>query len=496
MVAWTTVKVSEWLPDQPDFENPGSTTATNCLPGATSYLPCPSLTTYSDAVGTATDDWIRGATAIRADNNNSYVYCGDAQRLWELSATSWKDISVTGAYSGTATDEIWRFTQWGSNRTLATNYNNAIQSISAGATTAVALAGSPPRARYIAQIRDWVVLAYTNDGTVAPSRVQWSAFNNPEIWTANVALQSGNQTLYEGGQITGLAEVAGQGLVISQNAIHAMTYVGPPVTWRFDRLAHNVGCKIPGSVAAHRDRVYFIGESDFWVFTPQVGLQSLGAEKVARYFLADVEDQYLERVSAAVDPIRNYVVWAYPNADASTGRPNRLLCYSWNTNRWTLIQEEVDHLFQFLSPGYTLEQLDNVNGSIDAITTSLDDPSWTGGTLSFAAFDENNKLVLFNGTPPLSATVDTAELRATPGRHTEVTSVRPLFEGGSVQVKLGTRATQDATVAYTSARSPSTISGECNMRSNARFTRVRLEISGNWSHVIGADLKIRPGGER
>lgn len=489
---WVTLKAAEWLPDLPDLDNPGATVAKNCYAAAGSYKPIKALSDYSVSTGTSTSDFIRGAMSMKDGNGVSRVYAGDAGKLYTLSATSWNDISVAGAYSGTSTTELWKFALFGPSLIVATNFNNAPQKIVPG-SAAVALGGSPPRARYVTQVRDWVVLANVNDGTPRPNRVQWSGYNNAEQWGRSVAFQSDYQDLYEGGAITGIAESNGSGVIISENAVHVMSYAGPPITWRFDRVANALGSKVPGSVVSHRDRVWWFGESDIWEYSGN-GIRGVAFERISKTFFSLFDANYKHRVTAAVDPINNLVVWGFP-AVGSTGAPNYLLIYAFNVDRWTLAEVTQECLVQFLTPGYTLEGLDSLSGSIDALGASLDSDIYKGGQLSLAAFKTSKVLASFGGTP-LTAVIDTAELRLQAGKHTEATSFRPLHEGGSARVSVGTRASQSSPVTWTTPREPSAISGECNIRANSRFLRARLELSGDWTHAIGVDAKVRSGNRR
>jgi len=489
---WVTLKAGEWLPDLPDLDNAGATLVKNCYPAAGSYRPIKSLEAYTEATGTSDSDYVRGALSMKDGTSTARVYAGDAGKLYSLSAVSWTDISVAGAYSGTATNELWRFALYGPSLVVATNYNNVPQKIVPG-SAAVALGGNPPRARYVAQVRDWIVFANTNDGSPRPNRVQWSGYNNAEYWGRSVALQADYQDLYEGGHISGLAESNGMGVVISESAVHLMTYQGPPVTWKFDRVANALGTKVPGSVISHSDRVWWFGESDIWEFSGQ-GMRGIATERVAKYFFDDFDAAYKHRVSATVDPINSLVIWAYPGQNHSGGVPNRLLIYSWNTNRFTYAELDTECLMQFLTPGYTIESLDTLSSSIETLPASLDSDFYKGGQLSLAAFEPNKVLSAFAGTP-LTAVIDTAELRAQPGRFNEATNTRPLHEGGVARVSLGIRNEQSDSITWKGPKSPNN-SGECNIRANGRFMRARLELSGDWSHAIGVDVYLRSGNKR
>ena len=55
------IPFGEWLPDQSDFQNPGSTVATNVIPAARGYRPFFGLSEVSQAA----DNRIRGIYATK-----------------------------------------------------------------------------------------------------------------------------------------------------------------------------------------------------------------------------------------------------------------------------------------------------------------------------------------------------------------------------------------------------------------------------------------------
>ena len=86
------VPVAEYMPDQPDLQNPGSGYVRNCLPRtAQSYGPMPSLAAYSNALTAR----CQGAFACQDSAGNVSAFAGDAAQLYRLvgGTTSWADVS-------------------------------------------------------------------------------------------------------------------------------------------------------------------------------------------------------------------------------------------------------------------------------------------------------------------------------------------------------------------------------------------------------------------
>ena len=72
------VPVAEYMPDQPDLQNPGSGYVRNCLPRtAQSYGPMPSLAAYSNALTAR----CQGAFACQDGAGNVNAFAGHGGRI-------------------------------------------------------------------------------------------------------------------------------------------------------------------------------------------------------------------------------------------------------------------------------------------------------------------------------------------------------------------------------------------------------------------------------
>src|SRR5690554_6208880 len=105
-----TVPVGPWLPDQPDYQNPGSTEALNVIPAARSYRPLPGFV----PTGGAMDARVQGAISVRGIDGTIKNFAGDATKLYDWDGVTWNDVTRTtgGAYA-TGSDGGWEFEQFG-----------------------------------------------------------------------------------------------------------------------------------------------------------------------------------------------------------------------------------------------------------------------------------------------------------------------------------------------------------------------------------------------
>ena len=205
-----------------------------------------------------------------------------------------------------------------------------------------------------------------------------------------------------------------------------MTYEGTPRIWRLDVVVPNDGLLCPGGAAQSKNVVFFLGNRGFNVLLDGSKIESIGANKLDRFVLDDIDTDNLDRVSCAVDEKRNLVYWAYPGSGNTNGRANKMVIYDYSLNRWSYSEQETQQMVIASTTGYTLDSLDNISTDIDSFTTSLDDSSWTGGRYQIAKFNSENKLGFFTGSP-MPGVVETGEVQITPGRTTLVKSVRPIF---------------------------------------------------------------------
>jgi hypothetical protein len=513
------VPFGEWLPDQPDFNNPGAATITNVVPRTKgSYGPMSSPVAYSGAL----TGRCQGTYSARDPAGNVYVFAGDASRLYLLQAgaTSFADVSKSagGPYAvGAPPVGFWSSTSFGA-RVVFTDGADPIQTFLIGTDSAFSdLAAAAPTARYCAVIRDFLMVGNTVDDTDGeqPQRLWWPAIGDPTNWptpgtNTAIEVQSDYQDLEQTdlGAITGLVGgllTSADGAAFCERGIYRIAYAGSPDIFDFAVAEGASGTLSPLSIVERRIQTgggtavavaYYLGEDDFYAFD---GASSapLGAQKIAKTFFQDLDPSYLGYVGGVADPINKLVFFPYMAA-ASAGLYNRAVVYNWDLGRWGLIDltaipaEWFDRSFTI---GYTLDGLDDLGLSLDALPFSLDSRVWTSGNPILSVFDGTHKLNYTTG-PSLAPTVETSEQQFFPGRRTRVDrAIRPIVDGTPASVSVGHREQLAAGVTYEAAV-PVNILGECPQRVTGRYVRFRLTLPAatTFSHLQG--IEIGEGGVR
>lgn len=471
----------EWLPDQPDLGN-AVTVVKNCIPQAQSYRSAQEL----NEISTALDSKCLGAAWALDNSNTYYNFAGDAGKLYLSETGVYNNKSKSGNYTGVTN---WEFVVWGE-RVIATSIEEPMQYFDMGVSTLFAdLAGSPPKAKHVAVVRDFIVAGNVDEGgTIYPNRIRWSGYNNSEAWASSQATQSDFQDLLgRGGEIQRI--VPGEtGVIFQEHAIRRMTYIGPPLIFRIDEIEKDRGCYAPNSVAWTGDTIFYYSHDGFYVKHGDAISQPIGTEKIDRWFKTDFDTTDILSMRGAIDRKNKIVAWCYPSRELGA---NRVLIYRWDIQKWSYIDEPALLLLEHVSVDYTLDSLDVILTDIDTESIPMETDAYLGGVLSLGAFNDAHKLCTFSGAH-LQADIETGELSDT--HRISVKSIRPLTDG-TTAVSVGTRENQNLNYAYGLAVSEN-IKGEMSVRTSARHHRFKASISGGFNHAQGLKIHYRQEGRR
>lgn len=511
------VPFGEWLPDQPDFKNPGASTIKNVLPRtAQSYGPIATPVAYSSALTAR----CQGTYTTQDSGAGAQVFAGDATKLYTLntgSSATFSDVSrlVGGAYATPAIpDGFWSMTSFGS-RVVACNNIDAPQTYLIGTDTHFsALSSGAPVAKFCAVVRDFLVLANVYESGQQTQRVHWSGIGDATNWPtvgSNAALQvqSDIQDLQQTdlGQISGLigGGLSGtDGAVFCEHGIWRMDYQAGPI-FDFAVAQGAAGTLSPRSIVrgrlitamGSRSVVYYVGEDlGFYAFDGALALP-IGNEKVDRFFAADVDPTYIGSVLGAADPTTSLVFWLYCAA-GSGGLYNRMIAYNWQIQRFSYIDltsTPLEDASQMLTLGKTLDQLDAF-GNIDTLPYSLDSRVWAGGSPTFACFNNSHQLAYFTGSA-MAPTVQTSEAQLIAGRRAKIISARPIADGGTPSIAIATRDRLIDSVTYGSAVAVNSI-GESPQLTTGRYVRAQMTLpaASTFTHLQGVEITAIPEGKQ
>lgn len=514
--------VLEWLPDQFDLANPGSSNIHNVV----------SKTQQSfggfPAMGAALSPLTarcQGAIGVRDSAANTYNFSGDATKLYSATSagSSWTDVSGT-AYT-IAAEEQWRFVQF-QDLLLALNISDPIQAFTLNSSSAFAnLAAAAPKARYGCVSKGFLLLGNTAGGTAdgsgpgsCPQRVWWPKIGDPTNWptlgtSAAAGFQSDAQDLVDAkGWITGMVSNVGaaDALVFAEGSVHRAMYIAGGPIWGFYAAVGARGCAVPGSIQRTEQGVIYLGPDGIYITDGQ-NFTDISNQKCSKTFYADLDQTYLARICSALDPINKLYFLAYPSLNGGNGVLDRMLVCNYGLQsvvgtpgRWTRVYfgtsggvyglpvngNPGEYLFISTSFGYNVDNFTaNTGFTVDSAPAGPDSRLWTGNKDIISMFDTMHMLNYFTGNN-IAAIVETGEQQLIPGQRANVSGVRPICDGGSPTVTpfIRNRVQDDD-----DERTASTIDagGYCWFTDAEGFYhrfRIALDAGTDFSHLQGLDV--------
>mgnify|MGYP003575602471 CR=1 FL=1 len=474
------IPFGEYLPDQPPHQTDGLVVADGCYPSVNGYRP---LGSFAASIDGALPAACLGAASARGADGTVYVFAGTTDELYSFTSSGWGAVGPTPA-SYSATDLIgWRFGQFGS-LVLASNSNDEIQKVSIATPGGVFgdLGGSPPKARYMAIVRDFVCLGYV-DGDA--KKIANSGINDAESWTPGT--DEAFETVFaKGGDITGY--VGGEyGLIFQENRITRQTYVSGDLIWQFDEISPEIGCIAPWSIVQVGRQVFFLSEQGFMVCDGN-SVTPIAVEKVDRTWRSRAIRSRFHTMSAIADPKSTVVMWAVPDGDTPSG----IMGYNWTLQRWFTHSQPVERLVGGMSQGVTLEQLGAAYPNLDTVPASLDDPMWRGGDPAIYLFNGSHAYGSLSGISA-EATFRTGVKGS--GKRVRGRRLRPITDAGALSVTVYTR---DSLAGAETASTYSSImrGGWMPARFNGGYAsfEVKIPAGGQWSFIQGFEEELTSGG--
>ena len=470
------IPFGQWTPDQPTINGGGLIVANNCYPGLLGFRPIKAFVQEVPAFTAA----FLGAAAFTSPTGTVSVIGGTSSQLLRIRSGAWQSI---GSGYSVQSGSRWRFAQFGG-LAIATNGADPMQKVDLDTGVASLLLGSPPTARLLAVVKDFLVAGVLNGKT---NELGWCAINNAEDWTFGQN-QSDYQIMPSGGDITGI--FGGEtGLILQRSRITRMDYVGGNEVFVINEVSSNFGCTTQHSVVQHGQLGFFLSDNGFMKWDGS-SLMPIGNERVDRFFLAAYNRQSWNSMSAAVD-VRNQVVcWSMGD---------RIFCYHWILDRWTTAGIAAQIVFAGVTRSISLDEQDTAVGATDdnldtAGLLSFDDASFAGGDATFYVVNTSNVLGRLTGTP-MAATWTMPDFELSRGREVYLSWVRPETDAVagitlsiSCRARLGDAVT---TTDYTSLQP----NGDMPVRERGRYCRMTLSISAGttWTYAQGIQPKPKKG---
>jgi hypothetical protein len=465
-----TIVYKEWLPDLPALGNPGLLVANNVEPLRGAFAPFETLLT-NGPVAPGSD--VRGV-GLAYDLGSVYYYAATDDGIFE-------STNGTGAFTARSATMIgassYEFVQY-EDLLIATSPNGPLFRTVGSASNFVTLgssSGTAPAFTNIGRIGQFILGGHYTAGP----RVRWSGIDNPTSWPAPnsataIAQQSGEQVLDPTfGVVSGFSNGDQFGLVFQQSAITRVNYVGPPAVFQFDIVSNKIGCNWAKSIVKVGGITYFMNREGVFR-TDGVTVQNISDNKCSE-FLRSSAIVLNRDVYGAYHRFKKLIYWSY-STTGSAFTATKMLILNPEDGRFST----ADYAASSAIYGTTGVEEDHILG--------------TGYIYGFGLSNTLGPLVGTAG----SAVLETGDIEFNEGGRAFLDAIKPHVESSATApamgVRIGTRDDLGTTPSYTSTTAAFARTGFANFRSDAKYHRVELNITGNFRKAIGFEVSAKPSG--
>lgn len=477
------IPYGEFRPDETALDTADVSVARNVYAKKLGYGPMPIASAQGDTM--EADAVPCGAGLFQKSAGDFLILAGSTTKLWLRSGSSWTAIA-TGLNA--TVDERWSSAQFGTTA-LFCNINDELLGFDVDVGgSAAAVPDSPPRARFVGVIDRFAVLAGLNDD---PRAIAWSDIGNHEVWQSGLA---DTQDFKSGGRVMNFSGSAG--LVILERSAWQMfrtpgSDTGP---FGFQEVIAAKGAISPWSVIKFGPRIAHLSEDGFYVSDSAGTSTPIGAGKIDRYFLSQVNQERLYSVIGTMDPIRKHFIWIFK--DGATDYYNRGLVYNWTSGRWSEFDDTAFpgigglwDLVDLATAGVSLEELGALYPDLDVdVPLTLDSRVWQGGRPVLAGLGAEGKLVFFEGASA-PARITTGEVQFHTGYRSQLNAVWP--EVDTTAATMTALIRENLAQSSPGIRGPGTMqpSGRIPLRAGGRLHRLQMDIPGGTEWAVATGIR-------
>lgn len=162
-----------------------------------------------------------------------------------------------------------------------------------------------------------------------PMLIRWSAQEDPFTWFPAPTNQAGSLRLSNGSEIIAAIQSKQEIVVLTDQAVYALQYLGPPFVWGSQILGDNISIVGPNAVTVAAGSVFWMGVDKFYSYDGRV--QTLNCD-LRRFVFGDFNQQQRQQVYASTNEGFNEIWWFYCSANSVMN--DRYVVYNYLEQIW------------------------------------------------------------------------------------------------------------------------------------------------------------------
>jgi hypothetical protein len=230
----------------------------------------------------------------------------------------------------------WSLDTWGENLIACAPHDGRIYEWIAGPEgspqpQAEIIANAPIdcRGAIVTEERHLVALGANGD----PRKIAWSSQEDNTAWTPSATNTAGDLQLVTAGFVLSARRMPGQTLIWTDQDVHAMRYVGPPLVYGIERVGTSCGLAGPNAHMSFGNAVVWMSEKGFFVYDGVV--RPLESE-VNDYVFNDINFFQNAKITAGHLANEGEIWWFYPSKNSVEN--NRYVIWNYRENHWSIGQ--------------------------------------------------------------------------------------------------------------------------------------------------------------
>jgi len=202
-------------------------------------------------------------------------------------------------------------------------------------TQSISLLGDVPlyqNALVVSDASNFVIVFGTNalgTSTIDPMLIRWSDQQNPLVWYPDVTNQAGDVRLSHGSQIVTYVQTRQEIVVLTDQAVYSLQYLGPPYVWGTQLLSENTSIIGPNAAVLASGVVYWMGVDKFYMYDGRV--QTLNCD-LRRYIFQNINTYQNQQVYCSTVEGFNEVWWFYVSGSGT--QVNSYVVYNYLEKTW------------------------------------------------------------------------------------------------------------------------------------------------------------------
>jgi hypothetical protein len=168
-----------------------------------------------------------------------------------------------------------------------------------------------------------------NPGVLDPLLIRFSSQESLTDWESRPTNTAGSLRISSGSEIIAAVQTRQLILVLTDNGVHSVQFLGPPFTFGLSEVASGTTIAGPNAAVAVGDEVFWMGQGEFYRFSGLVQQVPCG---VKAYVFDDINTTQYAKVCAGHNSAFGEVWWFYPSADSENN--DRYVVYNYLQNVW------------------------------------------------------------------------------------------------------------------------------------------------------------------